>query len=42
MRKSSSDAADKVGVITGENICIDDGMPRNMIYRNDFAWRLEK
>ena len=28
--------------ITGENICIDGGMTRNMIYHNDFGWRLEK
>ena len=24
------------------NICIDGGMPRNMIYHNDFGWMLEK
>jgi hypothetical protein len=23
------------------NICIDGGMTRNMIYHNDFGWRLE-
>ena len=32
----------KVVVITGENICIDDGMTRNMIYHNDNGWRLEQ
>ena len=35
-------ASDKAGFITGENICIDGGMTRNMIYHNDFGWRLEK
>ena len=34
-------ATDKAGVITGENICIDGGMTRNMINHNDFGWRLE-
>ena len=33
-------ASDKAGFITGENICIDGGMTRNMIYHNDFGWRL--
>ena len=32
----------KAVVVTGENICIDGGMTRNMIYHNDFGWRLEK
>ena len=27
--------------ITGENICIDGGMTRNMIYHNDNGWRLD-
>ena len=31
-------ASDKAGFITGENICIDGGMTRNMIYHNDFGW----
>ena len=35
-------ASDKAGFITGENICIDGGMTRNMIYHADFGWRLEK
>ena len=34
-------ASDKAGFISGENICIDGGMTRNMIYHNDFGWRLE-
>ena len=34
-------ASKKAGFITGENICIDGGMTRNMIYHNDFGWRLE-
>ena len=33
--------SEKAGFITGENICIDGGMTRNMIYHNDFGWRLE-
>ena len=28
------------GVITGENICIDGGMTRQMIYHGDFGWSL--
>ena len=32
--------SDKAGFITGENICIDGGMTRNMIYHNDFGWKL--
>ena len=35
-------ASDKAGFITGENICIDGGMTRNMIYHNDNGWRLEQ
>ena len=34
-------ASDKAGFITGENICIDGGMTRNMIYHNDCGWKLE-
>lgn len=34
--------SDKAGFITGENICIDGGMSRQMIYHNDFGWKLEK
>lgn len=33
--------SDKAGFITGENICIDGGMTRMMIYNNDFGWNLE-
>lgn len=33
--------SDKAGFITGENICIDDGMTRQMIYHNDFGWKLQ-
>ncbi len=29
---------DKAGFITGENICIDGGMTRQMIYHNDCGW----
>lgn len=32
--------SDKAGFITGENICIDGGMTRQMIYHNDFGWSL--
>lgn len=34
--------SDKAGFITGENICIDGGMTRLMIYHNDFGWKLER
>ena len=30
--------SDKAGFITGEDICIDGGMTRQMIYHNDFGW----
>ena len=33
--------SDKSGFITGENICIDGGMTRQMIYHNDFGWKLQ-
>ena len=33
--------SDKSGFITGENICIDGGMTRNMIYHGDNGWNLE-
>ena len=32
--------SDKAGFITGENICIDGGMTRLMIYHNDYGWKL--
>ena len=31
--------SDKAGFITGENICIDGGMTRQMIYHNDCGWQ---
>ena len=33
--------SDKEGFITGENICIDGGMTRQMIYHGDWGWRLD-
>ena len=33
--------SDKAGFITGENICIDGGQTRLMIYHNDCGWRYE-
>lgn len=32
--------SDKAGFITGENICIDGGMTRQMIYHGDCGWNL--
>ena len=32
---------DKAGFITGENICIDGGMTRQMIYHADNGWKLD-
>ncbi len=32
--------SDKAGFITGENICIDGGMSRQMIYHGDHGWTL--
>ena len=34
--------SDMAGFITGENICIDGGMTRQMIYHGDFGWKLEE
>ena len=31
----------KAGFITGENICINGGMTRQMIYHGDFGWHLD-
>ena len=31
----------KAGFITGENICIDGGMTKQMIYHGDCGWRLD-
>ena len=33
--------SDLAGFITGENICIDGGMTRQMIYHADYGWTLE-
>ena len=33
--------SDKAGFITGENICIDGGMTRQMIYHNDCGWQYQ-
>ena len=35
-------ASEKAGFITGENICIDGGMTKLMIYHNDHGWKYEK
>ena len=34
--------SDMAGFITGENICIDGGMTRQMIYHGDFGWVLNE
>ena len=34
--------SDKAGFITGENICIDGGMTKQMIYHGDGGWKVEK
>lgn len=34
--------SEKAGFITGENICIDGGMTRQMIYHDDFGWKLDQ
>jgi len=33
--------SDMAGFITGENICIDGGMTRQMIYHGDYGWSLK-
>ena len=33
--------SDMAGFITGENICIDGGMTRQMIYHDDCGWKLD-
>ena len=33
--------SDKAGFITGENICIDGGMTRQMVYHGDWGWSLD-
>jgi len=34
--------SDKAGFITGENICIDGGMTKQMIYHDEHGWTLDK
>lgn len=34
--------SDKSGFITGENIIIDGGMSKTMIYHNDYGWKLNR
>ena len=34
--------SEKAGFITGENICIDGGMTKLMIYHGDHGWKLEE
>ena len=34
-------SSDMAGFITGENVCIDGGMTRQMIYHGDFGWKLD-
>ena len=34
--------SEKAGFITGENICIDGGMTKQMIYHGDYGWKLER
>lgn len=34
--------SEKAGFITGENICIDGGMTRQMIYHGDHGWQLKE
>ena len=33
--------SDKAGFITGENVCIDGGMTRQMIYHDDYGWEFK-
>ena len=39
--QTESYTAAKGGIITGESICIDGGMTRQMIYHGDNGWKLE-
>ena len=40
--KQVLECSDKAGFITGENICIDGGMTRQMIYHGDNGWTLKQ
>ena len=33
--------SDSAGFITGEDLCIDGGMTKQMIYHGDFGWSFE-
>ena len=35
-------ASDKAGFITGENICVDGGMTKQMIYHGEYGWNFNK
>lgn len=35
-------ASDKAGFITGENICVDGGMTKQMIYHGEYGWSFNK
>ena len=39
--QTESYTAAKGGIITGESICIDGGMTRQMIYHADNGWKLD-
>lgn len=34
--------SDKAGIISGENICIDGGMTKMMIYHGEHGWKYEE
>lgn len=34
--------SEKAGFIIGENVCIDGGMTRQMIYHDDYGWKLQE
>jgi hypothetical protein len=36
------DFNNKIAIVTSENICIDGGMTRQMIYHGDNGWWLKK
>ena len=35
-------ASEKAGFITGENICVDGGMTKQMIYHGEYGWSFDK